>query len=389
MKRIFLLMITALCFSGISQAQQMQFTIKPSAVPYSVDVYMRPDYSSTFNYISNLSITVAYPSKTPAVTATITTGDVNQGIVWNTGLGATGTTEAGPAYAGYTFHTFTGLALGDPPINLVAGVEIKLATITFSSQSTNTAQVSLVSLDNIFGGASMQRYTYLEMSGVGGVIGPVSPDPTAGGVLFYSSAGLNTTGQFETASPFVRTTALISLPITLTSFDAVGVQCGSTLKWTVDQETNVRKYTIEYSSDGINYTAIGDMDPKGNQSTYNFTHNAAQKGNAFYRLKVTDISGYITYTSTAATKVNCNAGPSAQVYPTPVKRGEALTALLQQYSGNISASLYNAAGTRVMNRQFINGRNSMATSSLAAGMYMLVIADAAGNTSNHKIIVGQ
>ena len=47
------------------------------------------------------------------------------------------------------------------------------------------------------------------------------------------------------------------LPVTLTSFSATKNNNSIALKWTTEKETDLKKYDVERSVDGINFFTIG------------------------------------------------------------------------------------------------------------------------------------
>ena len=69
------------------------------------------------------------------------------------------------------------------------------------------------------------------------------------------------------------------------------------LSWKTDQENNLAFFEIEKSSDGRNFSAIGTVNFLGNHA-YTFTDNSAFVADKnYYRIKLTDKDGRITYSS--------------------------------------------------------------------------------------------
>ena len=64
----------------------------------------------------------------------------------------------------------------------------------------------------------------------------------------------------------------------------------TTVKWEIKEERNIDKYTIEQSSDGINFKNIGTQAPfanDGTNTTYNKIDVAATKAKNWNRIKAT------------------------------------------------------------------------------------------------------
>lgn len=92
----------------------------------------------------------------------------------------------------------------------------------------------------------------------------------------------------------------IVLPIELLYFSGVYNENGkyNELKWSVASQVNNDYYTIERSSDGINWTTLIKLDGSGNSSTqmeYKYDDYSFTKGINYYRLKQTDFDGQFEY----------------------------------------------------------------------------------------------
>jgi hypothetical protein len=176
---------------------------------------------------------------------------------------------------------------------------------------------------------------------------------------------------------------LAVLPVRLQTFAVKENSCKAALSWVSATEDNFKQYEVEYSKDGTSFNTVGITLPQGNNSQYNFMY-AANLGNSYYRLKMIDKDGRITYSSVVSLNMVCS-NQSIEVYPNPAK--DVLTINISGYKGKVKATLFDGKGQLVTTRQFSNGKNSIVVSSLASGIYTLSITDEAGNTSNRKINV--
>jgi len=415
MKKIFILTLIVGTLCNTAVAQSIQASIKAGAASNTVEIYFKPDFSNNRTYFDNLSITVAIPTQTPVPTATIATGNIN-GMNWSpisplgvSGMAAiteVGTPEAGAAYAGFTFYSFTGLSQSfGTAVNLVSGTEILAATITLTGAPTGTyGQVYLASLDNINGGTGGtnpgQRYTYIQMSGCTcagagpyGPIGQLSPDPLAGGTLYYSNAGLSTTGQFEAGSPFVSTNSVVYLPVKLASFSGDANNCNASLKWLTIDEVNMDHFEIQQSTDGINFSKAGVVAASGmtTGSNYNFTPNQPA-ALTFYRLKIVDRNNEAEYSAIIKVKTNClGTTRSVTVAPNPAIAQQGININLHGYTSTTYATLYSIDGKKISTSKLANGNgtNKLDAGKLAAGTYMVSITDSDGNTTTQKVNVNR
>lgn len=87
----------------------------------------------------------------------------------------------------------------------------------------------------------------------------------------------------------------VSLPVELTSFSARNLNDFNFIEWSTFTENNNDYFTIERSSDGINWESISEIDGSGNStSLINYTHlDFYFKKNSlnYYRLSQTDFDG--------------------------------------------------------------------------------------------------
>lgn len=84
------------------------------------------------------------------------------------------------------------------------------------------------------------------------------------------------------------------LPIELTSFDVVQNKNQIDIAWETASERNNDFFTIEKTTDGVNYEWVGTVKGAGNATTkrhYEFTDQQAVSGLSYYRLTQTDFDG--------------------------------------------------------------------------------------------------
>jgi hypothetical protein len=89
-----------------------------------------------------------------------------------------------------------------------------------------------------------------------------------------------------------------SLPVTITSFNAVAGHDKVFLNWTTSQEQQNKYFTIERSGDGTHFGFLNRINGAGTTTeakTYNTVDHTPLEGPNFYRLSQTDIDGSIKY----------------------------------------------------------------------------------------------
>jgi hypothetical protein len=176
---------------------------------------------------------------------------------------------------------------------------------------------------------------------------------------------------------------LRTLPVTLSSFTATESNCKVGLNWKSGVEINLLKYQLEYSTDAANYTVVTSINPTGDNSVYNFSHQAEQ-GRGYYRLRMVDKNGSIKYSEIISLNISC-AGKSILLFPNPANN--VLNVNLTGYKGNVSGTLYNARGQLVLTKQLSNGINTIDSRKLPVAVYSLVVIDNTGERSTYKVQV--
>ena len=133
---------------------------------------------------------------------------------------------------------------------------------------------------------------------------------TAGNTIIASTSyvtyanGYLFTASFTGFSKFFLVDPNVVLPVTLVTFNGTLSNSEILLSWKTSSEHGSKYYDIEKSADGSNYHAIGKVTAAGNSSSvnsYNYADKQVDEFN-YYRLKMVDIDGKFTYSSTILVK---------------------------------------------------------------------------------------
>jgi hypothetical protein len=170
------------------------------------------------------------------------------------------------------------------------------------------------------------------------------------------------------------------LPIELSSFTANCQEPNIVLNWSTASETNNDYFILEHSSDGINFSSIGNVDGAGNSNSvlnYQFIDNSPYSQTTYYRLKQTDFDGQFEYSD----MVSSICGSSQQIN----------IASLSQNSDNLSIyftgsegavynlNLYDASGKLIINQinKFEDGINKLDVplGYISFGIYMITLSN--------------
>ncbi len=153
------------------------------------------------------------------------------------------------------------------------------------------------------------------------LISPISIDGTNDIVTFEVNF---TDGQYYTLGSI----EIAALPITLISFEAkVYNQDQVKIEWTTASEENNAFYTVERSTNGIDFEAVSSIDGAGNSNNllfYSYVDINPITGLSFYRLKQTDFSGEFDFSEIRSVKIESQFKASYKAYPNPINKGDKL-----------------------------------------------------------------
>lgn len=181
------------------------------------------------------------------------------------------------------------------------------------------------------------------------------------------------------------------LPLTFTSIKATKKNKDILVKWTIENETNMKQYEVERSSDGIHF-AKAAMIVATNQKAvdYNWMDQNASTGYNYYRIKSIDINGQTLFTPVvkvlAATTV-----PGITIYPNPITNGMVNLYFTNQPRGIYHASIINSSGQVIVSKAIVHKEgNSTETltlsNTLPHGIYRVKVTLPAGDVKFFEII---
>lgn len=176
-------------------------------------------------------------------------------------------------------------------------------------------------------------------------------------------------------SPFTlgSSSTLNPLPVNLISFNAEIVNSIVKLNWKTAFEKNNKHFTIEKSTDGINWSVLTKVNGKINaESVSEYVTLDAQPtaGLQFYRLSQTDLDGKTVTFETISVNVNNPKVPNVSVYPNPSTG--VLNINLQDQFEHASISITNINGQLVFeNNELLNSIQTIDISELPSGIYFL------------------
>ncbi len=168
------------------------------------------------------------------------------------------------------------------------------------------------------------------------------------------------------------------LPVRWLSFTGRYFNAAVELNWSTSLEQNNDMFTVERSSDGINYSAIGTVKGKGNASTtsvYNFVDPRPLSGTGHYRIKQTDRDGKISYSDVIRVSSSSPSMRGLRLFPNPAAGNIPLTLENSSWTNKkVNVTIFNAVGGIVYQDQVTfgaDGRSKVNISSLQKGSYFV------------------
>jgi len=172
--------------------------------------------------------------------------------------------------------------------------------------------------------------------------------------------------------------SVVTLPVTLTSFEASSLGCGiGRLQWHTASEHNNIGFAIEWSTDGSHWQSVGMVAGSGNSSTgqsYTFTDDNLSAGANFFRLEQMDADGHIVYSPIVLLNNACAVTEKIAVYPNPT-RGQLTVQSNDTRLLGTRMTLVNLQGQAVQQVMITRSQQGIDLSALPASIYVLVMAD--------------
>lgn len=210
-------------------------------------------------------------------------------------------------------------------------------------------------------------------------------------VVFNVDAANITTNHYYTIGTTDVTTS--PLPIELLDFNCniIGEKTVE-LKWTTATESNSDYFSVERSTDGLNYESIGMVNGAGNSVTtlhYSLKDASALSDISYYRLKMVDLDGSYKYSPICSvTNQSSNNNGDVIIYPNPTNGWITVDFNHSAYSQPDTYSIMDITGKKIeVNTIKNNNSVTIDMSSLQPGMYMLEVIK--GNQKSVKKITLQ
>jgi hypothetical protein len=182
-------------------------------------------------------------------------------------------------------------------------------------------------------------------------------------------------------------TTLTALSVKDLTFTATLGNKEVVLNFTLSQIATGNVFTIERSTNGVSFTAIGTV-AGTNATSYNYTDIAPNlNGKNYYRIKEVEVNGQVSYSDIRLVKFGKDV--KVEVYPVPAISNLNITITEELINKPVVISLYNATGQEVVRTSVskASGTETIDVSQLSSGVYQLRVSNTKQVVAERKIMI--
>ena len=196
----------------------------------------------------------------------------------------------------------------------------------------------------------------------------------------------------ETYAPITSNDIIVystkaNLPVELLYFTAECMGEATQLQWSTASETNNEYFTIERSSDAVNYEEVARIQGAGTtsqRSDYSFMVDNNSNAITYYRLRQTDIDGkYEIFAPIAIQCQNNKAATEISIYPVPANDQ---VNIFSSNSPMTRIEIYSIMGAKVAEEPAEGNQTTLHIGNLATGVYAVKVFTEDGQVSNVRLI---
>lgn len=175
------------------------------------------------------------------------------------------------------------------------------------------------------------------------------------------------------------------MPVELVSFDATCDNNAVNLTWTTASETDNDYFTIERTTNGIDYEIVGTVGGAGNSDvahSYSFVDDQPLNGTSYYTLRQTDFDGQ--FERFRLITVNCSNAHALSVYPNP---GEGIF-VVDGAQPDSAIIVTDVLGQAVLQTTMTGTKTQLDLSDQPAGIYF-IRTNLSGGMVTKKIVISR
>lgn len=169
---------------------------------------------------------------------------------------------------------------------------------------------------------------------------------------------------------------MVSLPVELVQFNIKKEGKQQRLNWVTARENNVEAFVIECSKTGSQFFPVGIIEAIG-AGGYTYLDEKPMNGISYYRLKIMDYNGDISYSKVETAYTGSNKW---SLFPTLAQEYVVLESsepIENLKNGAPSVEVYDMAGRQVLTLSLENGNSSIRVplNNLLSGVYFIKVKD--------------
>jgi hypothetical protein len=307
--------------------------------------------------------------------------------------------------SGLTLVAGTSLNINNLVLTPSANLTLANQTITRSATPAHGSpggasilQVHKFSTPINFSGTAAIKYSASELNGNTEASLQIAYCPVLAGGIFTTTTGSSTgaAGSYYvsksglagiTIGQITATNNGVILPVTLTAFKAeTTADCHVVINWSAEATSATESFIVESSVNTTEWKSVGaGLFAASGSSAYSITDNKPDAGTMYYRLKITNAGGAITYSNISPVKIICLSKPVMTLSPNPVQDIATLK-VLNGVLKNALITVYDASGKVVKAITFSGSIASLNLTGLSKGIYT-VSCKADNISSSWKILL--
>ena len=213
---------------------------------------------------------------------------------------------------------------------------------------------------------------------------PQVGNPNNPGVSIWSKTLAGIT--FESAYWVINNETSV-LPITLIAFKVIPINEKARITWLIDLYSNPDYFEVEKSRDALTFQTLQKI-PAQDATLYQL-ETVLDPGLRYYRLKMVDLEGVVSYSSVLALEGKGMAMGSYRVYPNPL-RSIAHLEIEDTRAGSAQLKLYSQNGQQVMAKQLVWEKGQLTQqfdlTASPPGVYFLNVKNSDGTEKTLRVI---
>ncbi len=255
------------------------------------------------------------------------------------------------------------------------------STLNLPASATDNAGKANLRIGEFMGTSSDSSGTPGSYSSTAVVI-----DPADGDIVYNTESSrwevsFNVTGF----GGFIVQTSTTTLPVIVEYFKGSNQGAVNLLTWKVNCTNESVTFDVERSDNGNTFTSIGTVfgSSANCSNPFSFTDKLPLEGKNYYRIKITESTGAIYYTSTIL--LLTDKVLISTINPTFIYKGSNVQVNFAGIKGDLF--IHDAAGRLIYTHSLTSGVQSLNLPMQVSGVYFYSIKNQDGNVTSGKLVV--